>query len=197
MANQIVRTVQIQDANNTPVETLITNASSGTAAAANTVKVGANSGSILNSVSLNFINTISNIVTVNDKGDGNANIAIANKVTLIVPCSDLSTNLVSGSANVAYVRSPRAFTITGARASLLRAGNSGAVSGQTNVQVTVNGTNVFSTLLTIDNAAVTSVGSAVTPVITAGTVADDANIKYSIINAGGNAQGLIVTLTGI
>jgi len=161
------------------------------AADGNTVKVMANSAGILTSKSLNFINTNTTIVSVTDNGDGNANISFAHKVSLTIPLTDLVTNIVAG-ANVAYVRAPRPFTLTQIRASLLRPSNGGAV----NVQVTMNNTNVFTTLLTVDNLSYTSVGSNVTPVIANTTILDDANLKYSIISAGSNALGLIVTLTG-
>ncbi len=244
MSNNILQTRQVEDPSNTSLVTLLANVNTTANAAANTVKVMANSGSILNSKSLNFVNTAQIAVTVTDNGDGNANISFAtggisanaantvkvmansagilaprslnfvntntsivsvvdngdgnanisflDKVSITIPLSDLVTPLTSV-ANVAYVRSPRPFTLVTPRASLLTPSNTGAV----NVQVTMNGTNVFSTLLTIDNASYTSVGSNVTPVIANTTILDDANLKYSIISAGGNAIGLIVTLTGI
>ena len=162
------------------------------ASAANTVKVMANSAGILTPRSLNFVNTNTSIVSVTDNGDGNANISILNKVSLTLPLSDLVTVLVAG-ANVAYVRAPRAFTLTQARASLLTAG----ATGNVNVQVTINGTNAFSNLLQIEAGNVTSVGSTFPPIITTPTIPDDANLKYSIISAGTSAVGLIVTLSGL
>src|ERR1019366_7794785 len=210
---ELLQTRQIQDSASTNLVVLLANVNSSANSAANTVKVMANSGSILNAKSLNFINTAQIAVTVTDNGDGNANIAFAtggisanaantvkvmanslgilsprslnfvntnsvmgsvfdngdgnanisflSRISISLPLSDLVTSLTT-SANVAYIRSPRAFTIFGARASLLTPSTGGAVT----IQVAETGVNVFSTLLTIDNASYTSVGSNITPIIT-------------------------------
>lgn len=160
--------------------------------AANTATVSANGAGTLVAKQLNFVNSNSNIVSVSDAGNGNANISFADTVSLTIPLSGLVSTIAAG-ANVAYVRSPRPFTVTTVRASLFTKSTGGAV----NVQVTVNGSNLFTTLLTVDNGSYTSVGSNVTPVLALTAIPDDANILYSIISAGGNALGLIVTLTGI
>jgi hypothetical protein len=201
--NQILRTYQIEDANNIPIEGLINNVAANTVTLQGeigTINISANGASTLVAqTKINFINTISAQAAVTSGGTTAANVAINTVVKLIVPLSDFVTIIGAGS-NVAYVHSPRPFTVTGARASLLQAGNSGAVTGQTNVQITINNNNLFvnnAVLLTIDNAALTSVGSVVTPVLTNTSISDDATIKYSINNAGGNAIGLIVTLYGI
>lgn len=57
--------------------------SGGVNAAANTVEVSANGGSILSRHSLNFVNTATVTVAVTDKGDGNANIAFSRPMNMV------------------------------------------------------------------------------------------------------------------
>jgi hypothetical protein len=158
--------------------------------------VSVNSGSLLTAqTGINFINSISAQINVSPGIGSNANVSVNTIVKLIMPCSDLVTpiNQAQGyPGTLAYVRSPRAFTITGARASLYAAGS----SGNTQIQITYNGTNVFTTLLQIDNLSSTSVGSNVTPVLGNTAVPDNAVLDFNTTNAS-NGTGLIVTLYGI
>lgn len=190
--NQVLRTYQVANSTGSNLDSII-------AGIGSFINVSVNSGSTISGqTTINLVNSYSTLINVSQGSGSNVNVSVNNIVRLIVPLSDTITPLTSlVGTNIAYVHAPRTFTVTNARASLIQAGNSGAVTGQTNVQVTINGNDLFAPLLTIDNAAVTSIGSAVTPVLSNVVVADDSTIKYSIVNAGGNAIGLIVTLYGI
>lgn len=108
-----------------------------------------------------------------------------------VALSDNVTPISSG-VGVAYMRAPRAFTLTGVRASLAGESSSGAVQ----VDVNVNGSTILSTKLTIDANERTSVNAATPPVISSPNIADDDEITFDIDSAGTGATGLVVTLRG-
>jgi hypothetical protein len=200
MTIQEVQTYQVVDANNTPVETLINSVAANTVSLNNSKlgNVSLNSSGVLTAqTGLNFINSISSQISVTSGTGSNANIAINGIVKLMVPCSDLVTPLNQSPGypgTLAYMRSPRPFTITGARASFFGQGS----TGNTQIQITVNGSNVFSTLLQIDNTSTTSVGSLVTPILNSANLAvpDNGVLGFSSTNAA-NGVGLIVTLYGI
>lgn len=107
-------------------------------------------------------------------------------------CSDLITELTAAS-NVGYFRSPIAFTLTGIRASLLQASDTGVVT----IDVNVNGSTILSTKLTIDQGELTSVTAVAPPVITNTTIASDDLITIDIDDPGANARGLILTFLGV
>lgn len=112
-------------------------------------------------------------------------------VTIQMSCSNLTSDLTPG-ANKAYVRAPKAFTLTEVRASLLTASSSGPVR----VDVSVNGASILYPLITIDQGEKTSSSAATPPVIEDGTIADDDEITIDIVSEGSGAKGLIVTLKG-
>ena len=65
------------------------------------------------------------------------------------------------------------------------------------VDIKVNGTSIFSTLLTFDNTSTTTVGAATPAVITATTIFADDVITIDVTQVGdGTAQGLKVTIGG-
>lgn len=106
-------------------------------------------------------------------------------------CSDLVSDLLINET-AGYFRIQRAFTLSGVRASLIRASTSGLVQ----LSVKVNGTELCSVPLTIDVGEKTSV-TAATPVQLAFTaIPDDAEVVVGIVSAGAGAQGLIVSLIG-
>lgn len=115
----------------------------------------------------------------------------ASPVVIQMACSDLTTNLIAG-ANKAYVRAPRAFTLSEVRASLLEASSSGPVR----VDVSVNGASILYPLITIDQGEKTSETAATPPVIETDEIADDDEITIDIVSEGATAKGLIVTLKG-
>jgi hypothetical protein len=117
---------------------------------------------------------------------------ISSDIIIQLACSDLVSNLVSGD-NKAYVRAPRAFTLTAVRASLLQ-----AASGHSPVVIDIkkNGVSVLSTLLTIDEGETTSLTAATPVVIGTAAVANDDILSVQVVDARTDAKGLIVTLIG-
>lgn len=112
-------------------------------------------------------------------------------VVIQMACSDLTTNIIAG-ANRAYVRAPRAFTLSAVRASLLEASSSGPVR----VDVSVNGVSILYPLITIDQGEKTSLTAATPPFIEDDEIEDDDEITIDIVSEGTTAKGLIVTLKG-
>lgn len=108
---------------------------------------------------------------------------------LVVAISDETTAITTGVAKVS-IRAPRAFTITGAKASLATASSSGLPA----FDINKNAVSIFSTTITIDATELTSV-TAVTPaVITTTAVAADDLITFDIDAAGTGAKGAKITL---
>ena len=114
--------------------------------------------------------------------------------SFIVACSDETTALTTGTAKATF-RMPYAFTLTAVRASLTTAG-----TGVNLVTVDINegGSTILSTKITIDATEKTSVTAATQPVISDGSLADDAQMTVDIdqIDSGGVSAGLKVTLIG-
>lgn len=108
-----------------------------------------------------------------------------------VAMSDLLTPIAIATG-VAYMRAPRAFTLTAVRASLMVASSSGAPV----VDINVNGSTILSTKLTIDGSQKTSVTSVAPAVISSPNIADDDEFTFDIDAAGLGAKGLVVTLIG-
>lgn len=112
---------------------------------------------------------------------------------IIVPCSDETTALTTGTAKRTF-RMPFAFTLTGVRASLVTAQTSGNIF---TVDINEGGASILSTKLTIDNTEKTSTTAATPAVISDTALADDAEITIDIDQIGdGTAAGLKVTLIG-
>lgn len=114
------------------------------------------------------------------------------QVVIQVACSDMGTAIVADT-DVAYVRAPRAFTLTAVRASLFGAASSGTFT----IDINKNGTTVLSTKLTLDATEKTSLTAATAAVISVSAVASDDILTIDIDDdAAGDALGLIVTLIG-
>lgn len=109
-----------------------------------------------------------------------------------VACSDEVTPIAATGIVVTF-RMAFAMTVTEMRASLTT-----GTTGSFTVDVLESGASIFSTLLTFDASATTTVGAAVPPVISDPSLADDAEMEIEITNIGGGAAtGLKVTFIGI
>lgn len=106
-------------------------------------------------------------------------------------CSDLVSSLTVDES-AAYFRIQRAITLYDVRASLLLASSSGPVQ----ISIKVNGLELCSVPLTIDEGEKTST-TAITPrVLSFTAIPDDAEVLVGIVAPGAGAQGLIVSLIG-
>lgn len=125
-------------------------------------------------------------------GGGGAGAGSVPKI-LQVAASDETTALTTGGK--VTVRAPYAMTLSAVRASLTRAQ---ATSSIFTVDVKLNGTSIFSTLLTIDNTEKTSVTAATPAVLSTTAIADDDEITVFVTQVGTStaAAGLKVTLIG-
>lgn len=112
-------------------------------------------------------------------------------VSIGIACSDETTALEAGTAKATF-RMPYALTLTDIRATLTTASSSGAVV----VDVNEGGATILSTKITIDATEKTSETAATPPVISDGSLADDAEITIDIDTAGTGAAGLKVWLIG-
>lgn len=111
-----------------------------------------------------------------------------------IACSDEATALTVGTAKVTF-RMPYAMTLTAVRASLTVAQTSGSLL---TVDINAGGASILSTKLTLDNTEKTSTTAATAPVISAASLADDAEITVDIDQVGdGTAKGLKVYLIGV
>ena len=176
----------------------------------NTVDIRANSTIRGTAQVINFINTSSVTVNVTAPGDGNCNVAFTTAVPGViiqVACSDLLTNLAAQyagalPANVAYFRSPKAFTLTDIRASLGNAsvGNAAFTQGDANscnIQIYMAGANVLTTAgLRMNQNANTTVGANLAYTIANGSFLNDGLVQIQLANIGNAANGLIVTFIG-
>lgn len=112
-------------------------------------------------------------------------------VHLAWPVGDETTTLTAGTNKLSF-RAPYAFTLTGVRASLRTASDSGAVT----LDLNEAGASVFSTLLTLDQDEATSTTAATPAVLSDTAIADDALLTLDIDGAGANAAGLKLLLIG-
>jgi hypothetical protein len=120
-------------------------------------------------------------------------LGIAYPYDLAIACSDETTDIVAG-ANVVRMRAPRAFACSKIWASLNTASASG---GPVTVDVSKNGSSVFSTVITIDDTESSSLTATVPPVISG--ILDFAEgdiIGVDIDVDGTGAKGLKVYLIG-
>ena len=107
--------------------------------------------------------------------------------------SDESTALTTGTGKVT-LRATRAMTLTEVRASLTVAQTSGSLL---TVDVKVNGTTIFSTLLTFDNTEKTTVTATTPAVLSTFAIADNDEITVDVTQVGdGTAAGLKLSLIG-
>lgn len=107
-------------------------------------------------------------------------------------CSNLTTDITAGTKR-GYFRAPYAFRITGVRASLLVAAESGTFT----VDINVSDATILSTKLTIDAEEKTSTTAATAAVISSADVGDDEEITIDVDDAGAGARGLVVTILGV
>lgn len=103
-----------------------------------------------------------------------------------------TADLVTG-ANAIRFRIVGNYRLTGVRASLSVASSSGIVR----VRNFINGVNICSTDVTIDEGEKTSVTAVTPPVLSTFAVADDDEVSTDIILAGTGARGLKVVLLGV
>lgn len=111
--------------------------------------------------------------------------------SIIVVVTDQTNVFTTGTGKLTF-RMPYAFTLTGIKASVKTASSSGLIT----VNVKENGSSIFSTKLTINSGAKTSVGATTPAVISDSSLAADAEMTIDIDGAGTNAVGLVVTLIG-
>lgn len=112
-----------------------------------------------------------------------------------VALSDETTALTTGTAKAKF-RMPHKVTLTAVRASVNVAPTGGTLL---TVNVKESGATIFSTKLTFDASAKTTVGATTPAVISDASLADDAEISFDIDNVGSTVAGagLKVTLLGV
>jgi len=118
---------------------------------------------------------------------------------LEVACSD-ETTAITVADNLIKFRMPFGLELNdgedGVRASLSTAGGT---SGTTTMDITMNGSSIFTTdLLEIDDGDTTSVGATTEPNVTTTTLTDNAEIivNCDVITGGGTEAGLKIQLIG-
>lgn len=117
----------------------------------------------------------------------------AGQQSISVSCSDLTTDLTTG-VGKAYLDMPYNFSLDEVQATVFAVQNSGNIL---TVDINANGSSILSTKLTIDNAEVSSLTAATSPVISSSTLTKGQRITFDIDQVGGGgAKGLIVTLVG-
>lgn len=107
-----------------------------------------------------------------------------------VAVSDEGTALTAGTAKLTF-RMPHAFTLTAVRAEV----NTAPTGASIIVDVNEGGVSIFSTRLSIDASAKTSVGSAAPAVISDAALNDDAEITVDIDQVGSTVAGKGLKLT--
>lgn len=113
--------------------------------------------------------------------------------SIFVACSDENSPMTVTSGILTF-RMPYPFILTGIRASLTTAQTSGNVF---TVNVTVNGSPLLTTPITIDNGEKSSYTAAVQPGIYTPNINDDSEIKVNIVQVGdGTATGLKLYFIG-
>lgn len=110
---------------------------------------------------------------------------------LQIAASDETTDLTTGI--VTTFRAPYAIELTDVRASVTTA----PVGADITVDVTSNGTTIFSTIISIDDGSKTSVGSASPRVISTTSIPDDAELKIDIKTVGSTTAGTGLKLSFI
>jgi hypothetical protein len=109
---------------------------------------------------------------------------VAHPEVFIVPVSDETTVITTGTAKVTF-RMPFAMTLASVRASL----NVASSSGLPTFDVKESGTTIFSTKVTIDASELTSTTAATPAVLSDTALADDAEMTINIDVAGTGAKG--------
>jgi len=115
-------------------------------------------------------------------------------ITCLQFAASNETSPLAVASNLITLRSPYDFYCTEVRASLTSAQTAGSVF---TVNVLLNGTSMFSTLLSIDNGESTSVTAAIPAVISNPYILDDVQIRVNVTQIGNStATGLKITLLG-
>ncbi len=115
------------------------------------------------------------------------------KQSIILACSDETTDLTTGTAKLTF-RMPYGFDLTNVRASVTTAPTGSVLT----VDINESGTTILSTKLTIDAGEKTSTTAATPVVISDSSLADDAEITIDIDTIGSTiaGAGLKITLLG-
>lgn len=113
--------------------------------------------------------------------------------SVIVACSGTNQTISVGVAKETF-RAERAFTLTGARASL----TSAAAGSDVIVDINLNGTSILGNKLSIDAGELTSTTAAIVPTIVTASIPDDGQITVDIDQVGATTPGtgLKVALLG-
>lgn len=112
---------------------------------------------------------------------------------LVVACSDLTTALVAGAAQMTFPW-PRAVTLISVHAFLVTPQSSGSIF---TVDVNEAGSSILSTKITIDNGETDSTTAATLPVLSDTSLAAMAKITVDIDQVGdGTAKGLFLVFVG-
>lgn len=128
--------------------------------------------------------------TLTTKTISGADNTIKQNESMTIAASDETTAITTGTAKVTF-RAPYAMTLYQLpRASLTTASSSGNPA----IDINVNGSSIFSTVLTIDATETTSTTAATPAVLSTTSIADDAQITIDVDTAGTGATGLKVTL---
>jgi hypothetical protein len=107
--------------------------------------------------------------------------------------SDEVTPLTASTGKITF-RAPTAFVLVAVKASLVTAQTSGSLL---TVDVKLNGTSIFSTLLTFDNTETTTETAATPAVLSTTAISDDDIIRVDVTQVGsGDAAGLKVYMKG-
>lgn len=169
----------------------------------NTSAINTNISNITNNT--NAINSLQNIVSSNTTQiDNNTNeittnttdIHTYNKYDMIIAVTDETTPIAVGN-NQVKIRTPRAFSLTGIKASLSTAQTGG--TSLLTVDVKQNGTSIFNTLLTFDDNTETTVVATTPCVLTSNPlpIVSDAVISVDVTQIGnGTAKGLKIDMLG-
>jgi hypothetical protein len=116
--------------------------------------------------------------------------------TIIIPVSDETTAITTGTAKVTF-RMPYAMTLNANSAGVKASLSTASSSGLPTVDINEGGTTILSTKLTIDANEKTSTTAATEVVTSDVDLADDAEITIDIDVAGTGATGLKVYLMGV
>ena len=125
--------------------------------------------------------------------DGRLTAANSDTLAMIIACSDETTAITATGTRVTF-RAPFAMTIVGVRASLTTASSSGLPRVDIFENTGSGFTSIFTTRLTIDQGALTSVGATTPAVINDANIANDSAIRIDYDQVGTGAAGLKVTI---
>lgn len=117
--------------------------------------------------------------------------------TIIIACSDETTDLTIGLAKVTF-RMPFAMTLFAGKEGIRASVNTAPVGSTIEVDINEGGSSILSTILSIDASEKTSYTATNEVVISDTTLADDAEITIDIDQIGSSTagKGLKVTLIG-